>query len=65
MDLIETLDVLADVAEALISLAREQAVVIEQYHLTELCNRKDMEQRLADLDEKLAGIACRYIEERR
>lgn len=64
MDLIQTLDVLADVTESLIGLAREQALVIEQYHLTEQCNREDMRARLAELDDKFMGIIMRRIEER-
>lgn len=65
MDLVETLDALADVAEILIGLAKEQAKVIEQYHLTEQGNYQDMENRLAELDDKLARLAWRRMEERR
>ena len=65
MDLVETLDVLADMVDVLLSLAREQALIIEQFHLTEQYNRESMEQRLAELDDKLARIAWRRIDERR
>lgn len=65
MDLIQTLDVLADVVNSLVSLAREQAIVIEQFHLTERVNYGNMEERLAELDDKLAKIAWQHLDERR
>lgn len=65
MDLIKTLDVLADVVESLLSLAREQAMVIEQFHLTERMNYGNMEERLAELDEKLNSIAWQHLDEKR
>lgn len=53
MDLIETLDILADAVNQLAELAQEQAHIIEQYQMVERCVSAEQQRRLAMLDDKL------------
>ena len=67
MDLIETLSVLTGVVDALTELAKEQAVIIEQYQMIDGKDIRENRERLAELDEKLMRIgtfAWRRKEER-
>lgn len=57
MDLIETLDVLTTAVNQLAELAKEQAIIIEQYQMVERSVSAEQERRLAMLDDKLMYLS--------
>lgn len=57
MDLIETLDILADAVNQLAELAKEQAIIIEQYQMIDRKDVLEHRERLAALDEKLMYLS--------
>lgn len=56
MDLIETLNVLADAVDKLAELAKEQAAIIEQYQMIDGKDIREHRERLAELDDKLVRL---------
>lgn len=56
MDLIATLEILADAVNQLTELAREQAKIIEQYQMIDRKGVLEHRERLAALDDKLMSL---------
>lgn len=56
MDLIATLEILADAVNQLAELAQEQATIIEQYQMIDKKGALEHRERLAALDEKLMHL---------
>lgn len=56
MDLIATLEILADATNQLTELAKEQAIIIEQYQMIDGKDIRENRERLAELDEKLMHL---------
>jgi hypothetical protein len=56
MDLIATLEILADAVNQLAELAKEQAIIIEQYQMIDRKGVLEHRERLAELDEKLVRL---------
>ena len=59
MDLIATLEILADAVNQLSELAKEQAIIIEQYQMIDRKGVLEHRERLAALDEKLMCLGAR------
>lgn len=59
MDLIATLEILADAVNQLAELAKEQAIIIEQYQMVDGKDIREHRERLAELDEKLMRLGAR------
>jgi hypothetical protein len=56
MDLIATLEILADAVNQLAELAKEQAIIIEQYQMIDGKDIRENRERLAELDDKLMRL---------
>jgi hypothetical protein len=56
MDLIATLEILADAVNQLAELAKEQAIIIEQYQMIDGKDIRENRKRLAELDDKLMRL---------
>ena len=56
MDLIATLEILADAVNQLAELAKEQAIIIEQYQMIDGKDIRENRKRLAEMDDKLMRL---------